>query len=131
MQLDRIIKRKNINIAINLNTAGNNNSQQFMALQFQPDVMVVKQITYGGTNLITGMALIYCEGVNDYIGQVSEASTISPNIVYDVSNRTFNSNWNFQIQNLDKTLNTTFLGSLYITLEFLQFEQAKKYLPKV
>ena len=131
--MSRVINRKNVTIVQDLNdvegvfTVNMNSS-------FKPDTMIVKHITYGDPSEEEkireshGMFLIRCSAVNDYIGSISDSpfgnTSVSPNLVFDVSNCTFNTEWRFSIHLNDHDIDndTIFPGDLVIHLEFTQHQ---------
>jgi hypothetical protein len=130
MQTGKIINRKSIVLALDLSVAANNNFDRHIDLQFQPDIMVVKQITYANDGTETDFRMIFCNGIrngngdnfNRLIGAFTDKSSITPETIWDVKNTTFPADWNFQVQTVTGSVNATFVGSLYVHLEFVQFQ---------
>lgn len=117
----KIINRKIITISQNLATRQWSSN---IFLNFQPDEMIVKYIVCNGTAgaPIANSALLFCPTINESLGAFyNNSCSISPNMVFDAKNYVINSSWNFQIRNVDGTINTTFDGHLIFTLEFLKF----------
>lgn len=125
----KVIKRKNVVIAHDFDDGSGNTVSVFkldLNLDFQPDTMNVKMINALGDqelqNRVNNVYVLHCHNINEYIGSFFDGSTSTPNLIFDVSNATFNTEWSFRSLDVDGNLDTDSLASLTIHLEFSKHE---------
>ena len=125
----KVINRKNIILAHSFVDVLNTNPfiKKHIDLSFQPDTMIVKLINALGTQDLQTredeVYTLFCRNINEHIGSFFDGSTSTPNLTFDVSNATFNTEWIIESQRYNGSLDRTSSAIIIIHLEFLQHEE--------
>jgi hypothetical protein len=118
--MTKIINRKIITINQNLATR---TWQTPINLNFQPDEMIVKALVCNGVflNVVDNIATVYSPTINETLGAFYNNNCLAyPNTVFDSHNYPINTQWRFELRNVDGSINNTFTGHLSIQLEFIK-----------
>jgi hypothetical protein len=120
--VQKIINRKVITINQNLATR---TWETPINLSFQPDQMIVKALVCNGNAgaPINNITTLYCPTIRETLGAFYNNDCLAyPNVVFDSVNYPVNTQWRFELRNVDGALNTTFDGHLSIQLEFIKLQ---------
>lgn len=90
--------RQNIMVAIDFSVLPTSTFSFPVNVEFVPDEMVVRQITFGGDNTRTGIFFVYTNMIGNYIGSFYDSSTCAPMITYQLG-KPVGSNIKFDIHN--------------------------------
>jgi len=116
--MPKVINRKNINIFQSIN--GIAEFSQLIDLDFVPDEMIIRTISYLNDGIEGPLSAVFCSLVNDFIGSFVDSKPYANNIVYTIG-KPVRGQYNFQIRNADGTLNNVRAGDIHICLEFVQY----------
>ena len=125
----KVINRKNIILAHSFFNAINTDPfiKKHIDLSFQPDTMIVKLINALGAqdqqSREDEVYTLFCRNINEHIGSFFDGSTSTPNLTFDVSNATFNTEWIIESRQYDGSLDRSSSAIIIIHLEFLQHEE--------
>jgi hypothetical protein len=128
-----VVKRKVITILNDVNL--NKSFSSAINLEWPPDEMIVRLISYSGTgNPATkndGVGLIWCSATNCFIGTFNDPTTVAPLTCFKGNTLPYNTTWNFIIYDVTSYLasppavTTQFTGKLTIQLEFIEYDRKK------
>jgi hypothetical protein len=99
--MTKIINRKIITINQNLATR---TWQTPINLNFQPDQMIVKALVCNGVpaGAISNIAVVYSPTINETLGAFYNNNCLAyPNVVFHSVNYPINTQWRFEIRNVD------------------------------
>ena len=121
----RIANQKNITIGRDLSLTPGSFVKKMM-LNFKPDQMVVKAVTYTSaanpTLKLDGSVLVHCSTINEDLASIWDRIAYNPNLIFNAKNYTFNTEWTFKLVDSTGVIDTGFnVGELFIHLEFIQF----------
>ena len=122
-----VIKRDTILIAQQLAPAAggviSNQFERFIGLDWQPDEMIVKLISYNDNAANNVLRFIRCDTIRRTIGCFTAPTEVSPQLTYDAKGFPMNTNWSFRIEDFNGALDNVCTGILCVHLEFLQYEK--------
>lgn len=98
--------------------------EETIFLNFNPDIMILKAISYVGTGADVGAISIWTNLLRDgdgYIGSFIADSTTNPKSVFKLGYQ-INGRYKFALHSAKGVLNTTATSLLAVQLEFIKFE---------
>ena len=115
---DRLPQRQLLAITHDVKTGGNVWSEP-VYIPFIPDTVKIKQIAYLNDGQETGTYLLTCSSLGTPFCVFMDAAINSADIAIDVRNKSINTRWQFQLQNIDGTAATAAEGKIGLILEFI------------
>ena len=133
--MSRFDKIKNLSIFNDLTTTPSTWYQN-SNLTFQPDEMVVRQITYNGPPLLDNCYMIWSNITNDFIGSfavnensqnVSTCANVTPGTVIKIAPNSVPQSLQFTLYTISSSnipvVDTNSLGMIIINLDFYSYKK--------
>ena len=111
-------RRKTLLISRNL--AAGTNWEETISLDFIPDTIVTRSITYSSDPTETGAFAIWTSLIGGYIGSFHFSDSTTPTIANTIQNGSAQGTYRFQIHDTDRQLSFVPQGDLMVYLEFIQ-----------
>lgn len=122
MELRKVINRTNVQIKWDINTSKTRTI--VFPIKYQPDQLTIKQICYSGAAAaIATPRFVFANKLATEIFAINDQAYGSPQIVFNVREIDFKSEWVFSLVDVSGAIDAAYTGVLSFMVELVEFQK--------